>query len=86
MSPDQATHDVYDFSAQAGDAIHIFGNGCNIGPANAIVGLADATGKPVGGALDCANSESFIPQSGTYELIVNFGSVGPFTYQFVIQK
>jgi hypothetical protein len=85
--PDQATHDVYDFSAQAGDVIHIFGSGCTIGPANSIVGVADATGKPVGAALDCtANSESVIQQSGTYELVVNFSNVGPFTYQFVIQK
>jgi hypothetical protein len=51
------------------------------------VGLADAAGKPVGAALDCtANSESVIPASGTYELVVNFSNVGPFTYQFVLQK
>jgi len=85
--PDQATHDVYQFTAQAGDVIHIFGSGCTIGPDNSIIGLADATGKPVGAALDCTqNSESSIPASGTYELVVNFSNVGPFTYQFVLQK
>jgi hypothetical protein len=85
--PDQATHDVYQFSAHAGDIIHIFGSGCTIGPANSIIGLADATGKPVGAALDCTqNSESILPQTGTYELVVNFSNVGPFTYQFVLQK
>ncbi len=49
--PDTATHDVYQFTAQAGDSLHIFGSGCNIGPENSIIGLADATGKPVGPAL-----------------------------------
>jgi hypothetical protein len=85
--PDQAMHYVYQFSAQAGDIIHIFGSGCNIGPDNSIIGLADATGKPVGAALDCTqNSESALPQAGTYELVVNFSNVGPFAYQFVLQK
>ena len=85
--PDQATHDVYQFSAQAGDAVHIFGSGCNIGPQNSIIGFADATGKPVGPALDCTQtSEYVIPMAGTYELVVNFPNVGPFSYQFVLQK
>jgi von Willebrand factor type D domain len=85
--PDMATHDVYEFTAQAGDVIHIFGSGCNIGPPNSIVGLADSSGKPVGAALDCTeNSESNIPGPGTYELIVNFPNVGPFAYQFTLQK
>ena len=85
--PDQATHDVYEFTGQAGDSIHIFGSGCTIGPDNSIIGFADATGKPVGPALDCTpNSGYVLQQSGTYELIVNFSDVGPFMYQFVLQK
>ncbi|MGA7987592.1 MAG: VWD domain-containing protein [Candidatus Dormiibacterota bacterium] len=85
--PDTATHDVYQFTAQVGDSLHIFGSGCNIGPANSIVGLADSTGKPVGPALDCTPNSGYVIQTaGTYELIVNFSNVGPFTYQFVIQK
>ncbi len=85
--PDQATHDVYQFTGQAGDAVHVFGSGCTLGPANSIIGFADAAGKPVGPALDCtANSGYILQQSGTYELIVNFSDVGPFTYQFVLQK
>lgn len=85
--PDQATHDVYQFTAQAGDSLHIFGSGCNIGPENSIIGLADGTGKPVGPALDCTSNSGFIVQTaGTYELVVNFSNVGPFNYQFVLQK
>ena len=85
--PDYATHDVYQFSAQAGDSLHIYGSGCYIGPDNSIIGLADATGKPVGPALDCTPNSGFVIQTtGTYELIVNFSTVGPFTYQFVVQK
>jgi hypothetical protein len=78
---------VYEFTGQAGDSIHIFGSGCTIGPDNSIIGFADATGKPVGPALDCTpNSGNVLQQSGTYELIVNFSDVGPFMYRFVLQK
>ena len=85
--PDIATHDVYQFSAQAGDVLPLYGSGCNIGPDNSIIGLADSTGKPVGPALDCVQNSGYVIQtSGTYELVVNFSNVGPFTYQFVIQK
>jgi hypothetical protein len=86
--PDQATHDIYQFSGQAGDIVHIFGSGCDIGPPNAIVGLVDASGNPVGRfALDCTeNGQATLPDSGMYELIVNFSNVGPYTYQFVLQK
>jgi hypothetical protein len=85
--PDTATHDVYQFTAQAGDAIHIYGSGCNIGPDNSIIGFADATGKPVGPALDCTPNSGYVIQTtGSYELIVNFSNVGPFSYQFVLQK
>ena len=85
--PDTATHDVYQFTGQAGDSIHISGSGCNIGPDNSIIGFADSTGKPVGPALDCVPNTGYVLQtSGTYELIVNFSNVGPFSYQFVLQK
>ena len=85
--PDYASHDVYQFSAQAGDSLHIDGSGCSIGPANSIIGLADSAGKPVGPALDCTPNSAYVIQTaGIYELIVNFSDVGPFTYQFVLQK
>src|SRR6202049_3641765 len=83
--PDQATEDIYIFSAAAGDSFHLYGNGCTIGPANAFVDLRKADGTPVI-AIDCSQGSAFtIQETGTYELVVNNG-VGPFSYHFVLQQ
>ncbi len=82
--PDQATEDIYIFSAAAGDSFHLYGNGCTIGPANAIVDLQKADGTPVI-AIDCSQGSAYtIQETGAYKLIVNNG-VGPFSYHFVLQ-
>ncbi len=85
--PMVAAHDVYRFDGHAGDTLHLYGSGCNIGPQNSIVGLQKVDGTPVGPALDCTPQSGFILQaSGRYQLVVNFSNVGPFSYSFVLQK
>jgi hypothetical protein len=84
--PDQATRDIYIFNATAGDILHLYGNGCTIGPANSNVGLDKAAGTPVI-AIDCSQGNAYtIQQTGTYELVVNNTPVGPYSYHFVLQK
>ena len=85
--PMVAAHDVYRFDAKAGDQLHLFGAGCNVGPQNSAVGLQKADGMPVGPVLDCTpQSEYLVQASGSYQLVVNFTNAGPFSYSFMLQK
>ena len=91
--PMTAAHDVYRFSARAGDDVHISGSGCSLGFAHpTVVGQQDnveiATGAGKGlFTLGCESSADFhITQSGTYEAVVNGSNVGPLSYRFVLQK
>jgi hypothetical protein len=84
--PDQATRDIYTFTASAGDIVHLYGDGCAIGPANSLASLSKSDGTPVI-ALDCSQGSSYQFQTtGSFELIVNFAPVGPYPYHFVLQK
>ncbi len=100
--PDIASHDVYTFTAQAGDIISIQGAGCTsaLGPAGTPsgqgwVGIALANGTELA-TIDCSAAYAIppagnygtltIPPSGTYELVVNDFNGGPFSYQFTFQK
>ena len=83
-----AAHVVYQFDAQEGDAVHIFGPGCTIGSADRIneVGLEKSDGTPVI-AIDCGSaSQGAIQQAGSYQLVVNFSNTGPYHYSFVLQR
>lgn len=91
--PDVATHDVYVFTAQAGDVVHISGSGCNVASYGSAqqsspidVSLDDSAGKGIIG-LDCTpNSNYSIQSTATYEIVVNEPEHGPGSYEFVIQK
>ena len=91
--PDPATHDVYVFTAQLGDVVHVFGAGCNVASIGSVaqsspiyLTLADSAGKTISG-LDCAQDSNFTIQgSATYEIIANEPEHGPGSYQFTIQK
>ncbi len=87
--PQTAAHDVYTFDAQAGDVVHIFGPGCDIGQDNRemTLGFRKADGTPSGGILDCTQgTQNLIHDTGTYEIVVNFANRGPGRYSFVLQK
>jgi von Willebrand factor type D domain len=84
--PDQATRDIYTFTATTGDIVHLYGDGCAIGPANSLASLSKSDGTPVI-ALDCSQGSIYQFQTtGSFELIVNFEPVGPYPYHFVLQK
>ena len=91
--PDPATHDVYVFTAQLGDVVHISGAGCNVAAFGSVqqsspiyVSLDDSAGKGIIG-LDCTQNSSYsIQGTATYEIVVNEPEHGPGAYQFVIQK
>jgi hypothetical protein len=91
--PDPATHDIYVFTAQIGDVVHVSGTGCNVGSFGSVaqssaiyLTLADSAGKTISG-LDCTQSSSYTIQgTATYEIIANEPEHGPGSYQFTIQK
>jgi hypothetical protein len=84
--PEQANGDIYTFTATAGDIVHLYGDGCTIGPSNSLASLTKSDGTPLIG-LDCGQGSSYaIQQTGSFALVINFEPVGPYAYHFVLQK
>jgi hypothetical protein len=91
--PMTAAHDVYRFTAHAGDIVRLNPKGCSLGFAHPVsvgqqddVDIVSSSGKPIV-LLGCEPGAQLpIPASGTYQAIVNYANVGPFSYHFVLQK
>lgn len=79
---EKAAHDVYEFSAQAGDLIQISGKGCELSMFTAIV---SSEGWEILGP-GCREGTAYkVPKTGTYKLRINSDEHGPGKYQFVFQ-
>jgi hypothetical protein len=79
----KAAHDLYSFTAKAGDLIQVSGKGCQL--PDMFTGIVSAEGWDALGP-GCRDGTVFkIPKDGTYQLLVNYGDRGPGTYQFVFQ-
>jgi hypothetical protein len=79
----KGAHDLYTFTANAGDIIQISGPGCALN--SMFTGIIGPGGWDMLGP-DCRQGNGKkIEKSGTYTLMVNYGDGGPGTYQFVFQ-
>lgn len=79
----RAAHDVYTFTGNAGDVIKFSEAGCDLG--SMIVAVIDPEGHDFHG-LDCrADQSAKLPETGTYQLIINSWDGGPAPYHFVFQ-
>jgi len=79
----RAAHDVYTFTAHAGDIVQIAGKGCEL--SGMFTSIIDADGHDMLGP-DCREGNGKkLQKDGTYTLLVNSGDGGPGTYQFVFQ-
>jgi hypothetical protein len=78
----RAAHDVYTFTAKAGDLVQLAGKGCQLTVFTAII---DSAGHDILGP-DCREGNVHkIVKDGTYSLLINSGDGGPGKYQFVFQ-
>jgi hypothetical protein len=76
-------HDVYSFSANPGDVIHVSGEGCDLG--NFVVDLVETSGREVAGPSCRPGTDARLPDGGTYELVINAADGGAGSYRFVLQ-
>jgi hypothetical protein len=76
-------HDLYTFTAKAGDLIQLSGKGCVLG--NLSVGVVRPDHSVVAGPGCNEGSGKKIDQDGTYQLLVNWADNGTGKYQFVFQ-
>jgi hypothetical protein len=76
-------HDVYSFSANPGDVIHVSGEGCDLG--NFVVDVVETDGREVTGPSCRPGTGTRLPNGGTYELVINAADGGAGSYQFVLQ-
>lgn len=76
-------HDVYSFSANPGDVIHVSGEGCDLG--NFVLDLVEADGREVAGPSCRPGSDMRLTDGGTYELVINAADGGAGSYHFVLQ-
>jgi hypothetical protein len=79
----KAAHDLYTFTAQAGDIIQISGKGCET--SGMFTGIVSQEGWSVLGPLCREGSPYKVPKNGTYQLLINYADAGPGKYQFVFQ-
>jgi hypothetical protein len=79
----RGAHDVYTFTAQAGDFIQISGKGCEL--SGMFTGIAGPDGGDTLGPICREGTTYKIPKAGTYKLLVNYDDKGPGKYQFVFQ-
>ncbi|HUL72059.1 MAG TPA: VWD domain-containing protein [Vicinamibacterales bacterium] len=79
----EAAHDLYRFTAKAGNLIQIAGQGCAQG--NITLGITRPDGATVLGPSCSPGSVFKVPETGAYTLLVNFAETGTGHYQFVFQ-
>jgi len=79
----KGAHDVYTFTAQAGDLIRVAGDGCDLGPL--VLSIVNAKGADMLGPSCRSGSDFRITESGTYQLVVNSADGGVGSYHFVLQ-
>ena len=79
----RGAHDVYTFTAQAGDFIRVSGEGCDLGPL--FLGVVNSKGSSLLGPSCRSGTDFKIPESGTYQLVVNAADSGYGAYHFVLQ-
>ncbi len=79
----RAAHDLYTFTANAGDLVQISGKGCELN--RMFTAIIDPEGHDILGP-DCREGNAKkIEKDGTYTLLVNADDGGPGKYQFVFQ-
>jgi len=79
----RAAHDLYTFTAKAGDLVQISGKGCELN--RMFTAIIDPAGHDILGP-DCRDGNAKkIEKDGTYTLLVNADDGGPGKYQFVFQ-
>ena len=79
----KGAHDLYTFTAQAGDLIQVSGKGCEL--SGMFTGIVSPDGWDTIGPI-CRDGTTYkIPKTGTYTLLINYDDKGPGTYQFVFQ-
>lgn len=76
-------HDVYSFSANPGDVIHVSGEGCDLG--NLVLDLVETNGRIVAEPSCRPGSDTRLSDGGTYDLVINAAGGGTGSYQFVLQ-
>lgn len=76
-------HDVYSFSANPGDVIHVSGESCDLG--NLVLDLVETNGREVAGPSCRPGSDTRLSDGGTYELVINAADGGAGSYHFVLQ-
>ena len=77
----RGAHDVYTFTAKAGDLLRIAGPGCDL--STLIVGVVSSKGKEMLGPLCRQDTDFKVPESGAYTLVINSGDGGTGAYHFV---
>ncbi len=76
-------HDVYTFTAKAGDIIQIAGEGCSLG--NLLLSVVYPDGSDVLGPMCRDGAVTPLHADGQYRLVVNGDNRGSGAYQFVFQ-
>ncbi len=79
----KAAHDLYTFSAQAGDLIQVSGKVCDL--SGMFTGIVSPDGSDALGPMCREGTTYKIPKTGTYKLLINYDDGGPGKYQFVFQ-
>jgi len=79
----RGAHDVYTFTAKAGDLLRIAGPGCDI--ATLVIGVVSSKGAEMLGPSCRRDTDFKVPESGAYKLVVNSADGGSGPYHFVFQ-
>jgi len=81
----RAAHDVYTFTAHAGDVVQISGEGCDLAHGQLLTGIVDPKGFDLLGPGCRDGTAAKLTMSGTYSLVINYWNGGPGSYHFVLQ-
>jgi hypothetical protein len=76
-------HDVYTFTAKAGDLLRIAGLGCDVG--RLVIGVIVPTGADRLGPGCREGTDYKVPESGNYKLVINSADGASGAYHFVFQ-
>jgi len=79
----RGAHDVYTFTASAGDLLRIAGPGCDL--STLILAVVSSNGKEMLGPLCRQDTDFKVPESGAYKLVVNSADGGTGAYHFVFR-